>query len=85
MKHKAEGPRHGVGESLHQVTGRGGVGRGMGSFSSRGRRVAEPTAGREEATRAQHPPAHGHRAAMQGDGIEEDAGRCKAGMQQQAM
>lgn len=34
---------------------------------------------------SQHPPAHGHRAAMQGDGIEEDAGCCKAGMQWQAM
>lgn len=53
----------------------------MGSFSSRGRRVAEPIAGREEATRPQHLPAHGHSAAMRGDGIEEDAGRCKEGMQ----
>lgn len=78
MKHKAEGPRHGVEGSLQEVTRQGGVGR----FSSRGRRVAEPTASREGATRPQHPPAH---AVMQGDGLEEDAGCCKVGMQRQAM
>lgn len=54
----------------------------MGKFSSRGRRVAEPTTSREEATRPQHPPAH---AVMQGDGIEEDAGCCKVGMLHQAV